>query len=148
MSRTIIRLGHPGIFVRSHGLRILRHADRVRISGNSTAITPAILVRQTAQSFPPCSLYIRLQTFALDAGAAELERLATPGLTQDALQAAFDQRTQRDTFAISQLAGLAKQWVGNLDRRLHDRPISMHLYAGNNVGTHMTMVKRLAGRER
>src|SRR5271170_599791 len=82
--------------------------------------TPATLIGQIAQPVPGSAAHVGLQSLALEAGAAQLERRARLGLDYDAPKPPLHQRTQGDPLALGELTSFEKKRIRNFYRRLHD----------------------------
>src|SRR5271156_791969 len=90
--------------------------------------TPATLIGQIAQPVPGSAPHVGLQSLALEAGAAQLERRARLGLDYDAPKPSLHQRTQRDPLTLGNLTSFAKKRIRNFYSRLHDPSVWRERY--------------------
>lgn len=79
----------------------------------------ATFIRQVSNAIPRSIAKVRVQPFALEAGTPQLEGRTRPGVSDDTVQAALDQRPERHSLSCGQPAGLAQERIGYLYGRLH-----------------------------
>ena len=77
---------------------------------------------------------IGLESPALEGGAAQLEWRAGLGLGDDAAKPPLHKRTQRDPFALSKLASLAKKRIRDFNGRLHDLTYGIDDMGAHTIG--------------